>query len=216
MPPVVHRTGTATARFILASASPRRQSLLREAGYDFDIEPAGINEEDYPKEILPSDLAVRLAIAKAVAVSTKFPEQVVLAADTIVAFGDRILGKPADEAQARWMLTLLAGTTQVVITGVAVQCRSGGIAISNRVMSAVRMKPLSRGEIDRYVASHEWEGKAGGYGIQDRDPFVERMSGCLTNIVGLPMKTTKRMLETAGIMPPTPLAPPASPAPPEP
>ncbi len=191
-------------RFILASASPRRQSLLSAAGYDFAVEPSGVDEQSWSSEMLPSAVAVQLAIAKAEAVSEKFPDEVVLAADTIVAFGDMVLGKPTDEKHAQWMLALLAGTTHVVITGVAVRKRNGAVAITDRVLSAVRMKPLMPDEINRYIATRDWEGKAGGYGIQDRDPFVERIKGCHTNIVGLPMNTTRRMLASAGIVPGTP------------
>ena len=188
-------------RLILASASPRRQQLLHDAGYDFVLHPANIDEDDHPPRILPGDLAEYLAVQKAQAVAQRFPEDVVLAADTVVAFGDRPLGKPADAADARRMLELLSGTTHIVITGVAVLRAVTGHHARSRVMSAVRMRPLSVDEIDRYVAGNEWQGKAGGYGIQDRDPFVTRMSGCLTNIVGLPMAETGRLLEAAGIVP---------------
>ena len=186
-------------RFILASASPRRQQLLREAGYMFAVEPADIDEENYPPRTLPGDLAERLAVQKANAVAARFPDDVVLAADTVVAFGDRPLGKPVDATDARRMLELLSGTTHIVITGVAVVRRSAGHSAVARVMSGVRMRPLSPEEIARYVAGNEWRGKAGGYGIQDQDPFVTRLAGCHTNIVGLPMPETRRLLAAAGI-----------------
>ena len=97
------------------------------------------------------------------------------------------------------MLSLLESTTHVVVTGLAVVRRSTGYHATGRVMSGVRMRPLTRQQIERYVETNLWKGKAGGYGIQDNDPFVERLSGCLTNIVGLPMTTTARMLREAGI-----------------
>jgi septum formation protein len=188
-------------QLVLASRSPRRQELLREAGYEFEVDPADVDEEDYPPEVMPADLAVRLARMKAFAIARKRPADVVLAADTIVAFGDRILGKPLDAAHAAEMLRLLSGTTHIVITAVCVTRRVSGSSDERRVMASVRMRQLKESEIEQYVASGEWSGKAGGYGIQDNDPFVTRISGCHTAIVGLPMKTTRLMLATAGIHP---------------
>lgn len=188
-------------RLVLASRSPRRQQMLREAGYDFEIDPADVDEEDYPPEVMPADLALRLARMKSHAIASKRRDDIILAADTIVAFGDRILGKPRDPLHAREMLRLLSGTTHIVITGVSVTRRSTNHVAERRVMSAVRMRPLSEREIELYVESGQWEGKAGGYGIQDHDPFVTRLSGCYTNIVGLPMKTTAELLANAGIQP---------------
>ena len=186
-------------RLVLASASPRRQQLLRDAGYAFVVHPADIDEDDRPPRILPADLAEYLAAQKSNAVAAKFPDDVVLAADTVVAFGDRTLGKPADATDARKMLELLSGTTHIVITGVAVVRTATHHAARSRVMSAVRMRVLRPEEIARYVASDQWVGKAGGYGIQDDDPFVVRIAGCHSNIVGLPMPETRRLLAAAGI-----------------
>ena len=188
-------------RLILASASPRRQQLLREAGFEFVVAPADVDEDDHPPRILPADLAEYLAVQKANAVADRFPQDVVLGADTVVAFGDRALSKPADAGDARRMLELLSGTTHIVITGVAVVHRAAGHAARARVMSAVRMRLLRPEEIAVYVAGEEWRGKAGGYGIQDDDPFVTRTAGCHTNIVGLPVPETARLLAAAGITP---------------
>ena len=188
-------------RFILASASPRRQALLRDAGYEFEVDPPDIDENDYPQGMLPSAIALKLAEAKARAVAARHPDDVVLAADTVVAFGDTPLGKPADAPAAKTMLQLLAGTTHLVITGLCVMRQSPPFFKSTRVMSAVKMRSLTPGEVERYVASKEWEGKAGGYGIQDKDPFVVRQSGSHTNIVGLPMSAARQLLEEAGIKP---------------
>jgi septum formation protein len=191
---------SSSPRLILASASPRRQSLLRDAGYDPVVHPSNLDEASLEEPgILPADLAMRLAIAKAAAVSERFPDDVVLAADTVVAFGDQAIGKPEDAEDARNMLSLLAGTTHLVITAVAVQRRTTEHLAAISVTSAVRMRPLTAAQIDRYIATDAWVGKAGGYGIQDKDPFVERMTGCQTNIVGLPMTTTQRLLRDAGI-----------------
>jgi septum formation protein len=193
-------------RLILASASPRRRELLHAAGFDFEVHPAEIDEDDYPPQTLPADLAQRLAQLKAAAIAERFPDDVVLAADTVVAFGDKSLGKPANDAAATKMLELLSGTTHIVITGIALVHQRTGIARSARVLSAVKMKPLSSAEIRRYVESGDWQGKAGGYGIQDQrhDPFVTRMSGSYTNIVGLPMERTVELLAGMGVVPTRP------------
>ena len=198
-------------RLILASASPRRQELLREAGYHFIVDPADI-EESFPAGMLPSDVAKHLAEQKCKVIAERYSDAVVLAADTVVAFGDMVIGKPEDAAHARRMLQLLAGTTHLVITGVAVKHIDANFERLTRVMSAVRMRLLSAREIDRYVESGDWQGKAGGYGIQDADlfpsdvpheqaPFVTRQAGSKTNIVGLPMEVTKQLLSEAGIGP---------------
>jgi septum formation protein len=192
---------TGTPPLVLASASPRRRELLLKAGYPFEVHPADVDEDDYPANILPSDLAVALAKRKAEEMAARFPDRVVLAADTVVAFGDRILGKPNDAEHARRMLRLLAGTTHIVITGVAVVHRIANFERAARAMSAVQMRPMLEREIDAYVQTGEWRGKAGGYGIQDRDPFVRKVSGDYTNIVGLPMKLTSRLLAEAGVSP---------------
>lgn len=191
-------------RLILASASPRRQQLLRDAGYEFTVESASIDEdaaalELTARDLAPGDLAEYLARLKAGAVASRFPDNVVLAADTVVAFADTVLGKPRDAADARRMLSLLGGTVHSVITVVAVVQASANFSRHARVLSAVHMRSLTEQEIAQYVASNQWQGKAGGYGIQDPDPFVTRTSGCLTNIVGLPMHTTAEMLSEAGI-----------------
>lgn len=188
-------------RLILASASPRRQQLLADAGYRFVVHPSDFDESRVPHGLKPGDVAEYLAGRKAEAVATAFPDDVVLAADTVVAYLDVMLGKPRDPADARRMLRVLGGTVHSVITGVAVVRRSAAHFRHARVLSAVHMRPLTDAEVDGYVASGQWEGKAGGYGIQDPDPFVTRTSGCHTNIVGLPMTTTAELLREAGIEP---------------
>jgi septum formation protein len=192
-----------TLRLILASASPQRRELLHSAGYRFEVHPADIDEDDYDPQTLPADLAQSLATLKAQALVPRFQEDVILAADTVVAFGDRPLGKPENQTQAEQMLRLLAGTTHVVITGVAVIHTATGYNRSVRVMSAVRMRTLTDGEISKYVQSGDWRGKAGGYGMQDdrSDPFVTCMSGSKSNIIGLPMEKTAELLAEVGIRP---------------
>lgn len=185
-------------KLILASASPRRAQLLAEAGYQFQVQPAEIDEQAVTAAA-PSELAQRLAVAKAEVIADRNPDDIVLAADTIVCLGEQVLGKPTDAAHARKMLELLSGTTQIVITGVCVTRKAASLQNSTRVMSAVRMDNLTKDQIEAYIATGDWQGKAGGYGIQDDDPFVKRVSGSHTNIVGLPMETVRRMLARAGI-----------------
>ena len=186
-------------RLILASGSPRRRELLHAAGYEFVVHPADVDEDDVPPGILPADLIVFLAVKKARAVAAIFPGDVVLGADTVVAVGDKHLGKPRDAAHAAEMIGTLSGTTHTVVTGVCVV--AGGVESSTQVTSTVSMRPLSADVIRDYVATNDWQGKAGGYGIQDDrpDPFVTQQSGSLTNIVGLPMEKTTEMLAAAGI-----------------
>jgi septum formation protein len=188
-------------RIILASASPRRQQLLQESGYTFDVVPANIDENRYPPELTPVELARHLAFEKANAVSRDHPDAIVIGADTLVVFGDTPLGKPADPREARRMLALLSGTTHIVITGVTLLCPQRDINQTRSAMSAVRMRKLLPIEIDAYVESNQWQGKAGGYGIQDPDPFVIHMSGPHSNIVGLPMELTAEMLAEVGVFP---------------
>jgi septum formation protein len=187
-------------RLVLASASPRRQQLLREAGYEFTVFPADIDEEIYP-QLTPLELARHLSFEKAKAVAGRFPHDVVLGADTVVAFGDRALSKPEDAQEARRMLSLLSGTTHIVITGVTLMQKESEVQQTRAAMSAVRMRVLSREEIEQYIAGGDWEGKAGGYGIQDNDPFVTRMAGSHSNVVGLPMELVERMLGERDIVP---------------
>jgi septum formation protein len=187
---------------ILASASPRRQSLLRGAGYEFHIHPANLDEDAIAarQNWTAEDLANELSRAKAAAVAAKYAQSVVLAADTVVSVEQEILGKPADADDARRILSRLSGTTHRVITGVTVIRPGAGLQLCRTVASTVEMRPLSDHEIEAYIATGEWRGKAGAYGIQDRDPFVKNLGGCLTNIVGLPMTTTMEMLTIAGVL----------------
>jgi len=187
-------------RLVLASASPRRQQLLREAGFEFAVFPANIDEDSY-LNLMPIELARHLSFEKAKVVAARFPHDVVLAADTVVAFGDRSLGKPEDADDARRMLALLSGTTQIVITGITIMQKESDVQQTRAAMSAVRMRKLTQAEIDAYIATGQWEGKAGGYGIQDQDPFVTKISGSHSNVVGLPVELVEKMLAEMNIVP---------------
>jgi len=179
---------------VLASASPRRLALLAQIGLTVDaVIAADIDETPLPKET-PRALALRLARAKAEAVDAC--EAIVLAADTVVALGRRVLGKPADAAEARKFLQTLSGRNHRVLTGVAV--RSAGATRARVVASRVLFKALSKSEIDAYIACGEWRDKAGGYAIQGRaERFVIGIVGSYSNIVGLPLYQTANLIEAA-------------------
>ncbi|WP_426040642.1 Maf family protein [Brevundimonas sp. TWP2-3-4b1] len=182
---------------VLASASPRRIELLALIGITPDrIDPADIDETPL-KDETPSRLAVRLARTKAQAVAARSPDAVVLAADTVVAVGRRLLEKPADAAEAEKFLRLLSGRNHRVFTGVAV---SVGERVTHRVVDTrVAIKRLSDAEIADYVAGGDWKGKAGGYGIQGpAAAFVLKIIGSHPAVMGLPLPETVNLLAGAG------------------
>ena len=182
---------------VLASSSPRRVELLALVGITPDrIDPADIDETPL-KDETPPRLAARLAETKARVVADRSPEAVVLAADTVVAVGRRFLEKAADEAEAMRFLKLLSGRNHRVFTGVAVA--AGGKLTRRVVETRVGFKVLSDAEIAAYVASGEWKGKAGGYGIQGRaGAFVTRLVGSHPAVMGLPLYETVNLLAGAG------------------
>ncbi len=185
---------------VLASASPRRVELLALIGVTPDrIDPADIDETPLRAET-PVRLAARLAIAKAEAVAARHPDAVVLAADTVVAVGRRVLEKPADAAEAARFLRLLSGRNHRVLTGVAVA--AGGRVRHRVVDTRVTLKVLTDSEIAAYLASDEWRGKAGGYAIQGRaGAFVIRLVGSHPAVMGLPLYETVNLLAGAGWRP---------------
>ncbi|RUS58496.1 septum formation protein Maf [Pseudorhodobacter sp. E13] len=183
-------------RLILGSASPRRLDLLAQIGVVPDaVLPPDINEDPLKAE-LPRPYCARIAKAKAMAVAAG-PEDIVLCADTTVALGRRIMGKPVDAGQAAEFLLALGGRRHSVITAVAL--RRGAQVWTREVVSAVKMKRLSDAELNAYLASNDWRGKAGGYGIQGlAGAFIPWISGSFTAIMGLPVAETAAMLATAG------------------
>jgi septum formation protein len=183
-------------RFILGSGSPRRKELLAQLGIIPDaILPPNINE-DPAKGELPRPYCARLAREKAVAVQAE-SDDIVLCADTTVALGRRILGKPADISEAAKFLTDLGGRRHQVITAIAV--RRGDKIWTRESVSAVKMKRLSDDELNAYLAGGEWQGKAGGYAIQGAaSAFIPWISGSFTGIVGLPLAETSALLQAAG------------------
>jgi septum formation protein len=194
---------------VLASASPRRQELLRNAGIPFTAQPADINETPLANES-PRDCAERLAREKALAISQKRPQNYVLGADTIVVVDDKILGKPRDAADADRMLRLLSGRTHKVVTGVCLVTPSMLVAPSMRSsestldgrgartvseITLVTMEKISDEEIRDYIATGEPMDKAGAYAIQGiASRWIPRIEGDYGNVVGLPVARVYAML----------------------
>jgi septum formation protein len=188
--------------FILASASPRRTELLAQIALVADlVVPADIDETPRKAE-LPQPLAARLARAKAEHVAPHYADAIILAADTVVACGRRILPKAEDEATIRKCLTLLSGRRHRVFTGLCIIRNTSGSApiIRTRLVeSSVKFKRLEAKEIDAYIASGEGLGKAGGYAIQGRAAgFIAWIEGSYSNIVGLPLYETQSILTGLG------------------
>ena len=192
-------------RLILASASPRRRDLLAQAGVPFELDPADVDEST--DELDPIVVATSLAERKARATAARYAAQeglYVLGADTVVGVEvdgvDRLLGKPEGPEEARAMLSWLSGTVQRVVTGIAVCRLQDGELVSDHELTRVHMRAITPEEIEAYVASGEWEGKAGGYAIQETaDRFVTRLEGGgFENVVGLPVERTLELLRRAG------------------
>lgn len=187
-----------SAPLILASASPRRVDLLAQVGITPDnIIPADIDETPLKGEH-PRTLAQRLAIGKAEKIFETEKTSFILAADCVVAVGRRDLGKPEDEADARRMLTLLSGRRHKVYGGICVIAPSGK-KLSRLVETTVSFRRLAERDIAAYVDGRDWEGKAGGYAIQGMAAtFVKFLSGSYSNVIGLSVYDTVRMLESSG------------------
>jgi septum formation protein len=183
---------------VLASASPRRLDLLRQAGVEPDHVAATDIDESPLKDETPRQLALRLAIGKARVGAQAAPGAYVIGADTMVALGSRLFGKPEHEADARRMIGLLSGRAHKVISGVAVVSPDGRVA-SRLSETRVRWKRLTQAEIDGFIASDEWRGVAGAYRIQGRaEAFVLDIQGSYSGIVGLPLYETLALLEGLG------------------
>ena len=193
---------TGPHRLLLASASPRRRDLLAQIGLEpDDITPAEIDEAPMQGE-QPGPLSKRLSRAKGEAVAANKRDAWILSADTVVGLGRRILGKPEDETEARRFLGLLSGRRHRVYGGITVVA-PGKSPVTRLVTTAVTFKRLENAEIDRYISSGEWRGKAGGYAIQGAaGVFVRSLNGSYFNVVGLPLYETQSLLQGSGFVVP--------------
>jgi len=181
-------------QFILASRSPRRRELLKELIDEFVVVPSRF--EEGASGLTARETALYYAKEKAAEVLSRYPEAVVLGADTVVSFRGEILGKPVDGADAKRMLRLLSGNSHSVFTGICL--KGADVCLSDVVETRVTFFPLTEEQIDRYVAGGSPTDKAGAYGIQDGG-LVERYEGSYTNVVGLPTERLAELLKESGI-----------------
>ena len=187
-------------KLILASASPRRAALLRQVGIPFELVVPAVQERG--RDLPPDKLAVSLALDKAAAVARQFSQGLVLGADTLVVCAGKILGKPRDAAAARRMLETLSGREHSVFTGLALIEAVTGRTETAWAETRVWMRSLERELIDAYLATGEPMDKAGAYGIQEKAAFfIERIEGCYTNVVGLPLNQLSLLLSRMDIQP---------------
>ncbi len=188
-------------RFILASSSPRRRELLASIGVEFDVVPSQIPEERQAGEA-PEEYVARLSREKAHAVAALHPSQWVIAADTTVLLGDQLLEKPLDDADAERMLSLIAGRTHIVYSGVTLQNLDRKYHDTRVAETEVRMLPLSHQDIRWYVRTKEPMDKAGAYAVQGiGSMFIDSVHGSYSNVVGLPLAMLFQMLRKAGVDP---------------
>lgn len=185
---------------ILASESPRRRSLLQQAGLTFTVVPSGIDEDSIPKKP-PETYVEMLAEAKAVDVSNRYPDKWIIGADTIVLMDGMIMGKPGSRNEARTMLKRLSGKTHLVLTGYAICCNRQHRIFSETVATNVTFKRLTDAEIEWYIHTEEPFDKAGAYAVQGLGTFlVKRINGSYTSVVGLPVCEVVEFLITEGIL----------------
>ncbi len=181
--------------FILASASPRRRQLLTEAGYAFEVDPSGFEEPEPVPGTSPDDYAAGLAYRKAADVAVRRRSGLILAADTVCVVEGVILGKPSGRADAERMIRLQEGRDTEVLTGLCLLRAERSEWVGAVEVSIVRFRTLEDHERGAFLDSDRWRGKAGAYGVQDRDPWVEVVRGSHSNVVGLPMERLAALLE---------------------
>jgi septum formation protein len=187
-------------RLILASASPRRRELLAQLGVPFEVVVAEVTEHE-AEDADPRAMVAHNAALKADWVAARHPDALVLGADTTVFIDQTVLNKPRDLAEARAMLRRLAGRTHTVFTGVALRRAGDGLCVDEGVTSEVTFKPFDDAVIEAYFKLVNPLDKAGAYGIQDgRDLIVAGWRGSFSNIMGLPMETTKQILTQRGLL----------------
>lgn len=183
-------------KIILASKSPRRIELLKKIIENFEVYPSDVDEEKITEKD-PVKFAVLAAIEKAKAVGEKFPGALVIGADTIVVYENKIYGKPKNHDEAREMLKTLSGRSHQVITGIAIYNAGTRRKIAGYEITEVVFKALANEEIENYLVNYEVLDKAGSYAIQDiEEAFIEKINGDYDNVVGLPVEKLRQMLES--------------------
>ncbi len=182
-------------RLILASESPRRKQLLEDAGYQLEIEPSGIDEPDPISEMAPWAYAAHLAWRKAAEVARRRSTGLILGVDTICVIDGEILNKPLDRADAERMIRLQEGRHTHVISGICLYCALRHEWVGAVEVSTVEFKPLTDDDRLAYLDSERWQGKSGGYGVQDKDPFVSVARGSFSNVVGLPLERLEALIQ---------------------
>lgn len=187
-------------KWILASASPRRNELLSGLGLKFRIDPSGIAEPPRGPHEIPSKYAVRLACLKAREVSARHKSGLILSADTIVVVGNSILGKPETLTEARRMIGRLSGRWHEVVTGICLMDCAQDHTHSTFSRTRVHFRRLSATEIEWYLKTGEYRDKAGAYGVQGyASLFIDRIEGCYFNIVGFPISAFENLCQKTGI-----------------
>ncbi|MEW6720460.1 MAG: Maf family protein [Thermodesulfobacteriota bacterium] len=195
------------ACLILASESPRRRELLSSLGVPFRVVPSGVDETPLSGEP-PARFVRRAALDKGLAIARRQPSDWVLSADTIVVADGKILGKPRDRAEARRMLSLLAGREHKVYTSVCLLCEARGYRDAGTEVTRVRFRPLTPAEVAAYARTGECDDKAGAYAAQGAGMLlIDRVAGSFTNVVGLPMTRVVGMLKKARLIAVSPAGP---------
>ncbi len=185
-----------SSRLILASVSPRRRDLLTQAGYAFEVVPSDIDESAFEGSSAgPREHAEALALAKAQSVASRYPDALVIGADTLVDYDGQIIGKPADAEEAEAITRKLFIAPHKVITGLALVRLRDNTQVVESDVTIVYPRKMTQEQIARHIAGGSWEGKAGAYAIQETgDEFVDHIEGSLTNVMGLPMELLQRLL----------------------
>lgn len=187
---------TKDVHLILASQSPRRRELLEEAGYTFEVVvPSETAECGICSRETPPELVGRLAYQKAADVACRTPRGLILGCDTVAECQGQILGKPYDREHARQMLRLLRGRVHHVYSGICLWHRPSNRTLVKVDVTKLKMEPLTDGEIESYLDSQAWQGKAGAFGLQDRLGWIQIVTGSGSNVVGLPLELLAQMLD---------------------
>jgi len=185
------------ADIILASSSQGRAMVMAQTGIPFSIYAVNIDESSLDSE-RPQDMVLRLSILKARAALKIFPKAFCIGADTVAVFGGHIFGKPHDAWEAKQMISTLSGQSHIVLTGLCVVDGVNNRQESAFEQSTVIFRKLNSQEIDIYIASGQWQGKAGGYAIQDDDSLIESIQGSRSNVIGLPLELLEEKLKNLG------------------